>query len=114
MLSLFVTIRASPWRTSADADTQRLWLLSKLSGAKEGSSIASYKVEVDRTKCVACGTCYSGNCPLFESDEAGYARVSGGTNDEKKSSKVFNDSNMEQAKATAGYCPVLAIIVTEA
>lgn len=76
--------------------------------------MASYKVEVDRTRCIACGTCYSGSSIFFEPDGAGYARVLGGTNDEKGSSKVFSDDNIEQAKATAGYCPVLAITVTEA
>jgi ferredoxin len=69
---------------------------------------------VDRTKCIACGTCYSGNSTFFEPDGAGYARVVGGTTDEKVSSKVFNDDNIEQARATAGYCPVSAITVTDA
>jgi len=74
--------------------------------------MVSYKVEVDRTKCIACGTCYSGNSIYFEPDGAGYARVVGGQTDESHSFKVFNDENVEQARATAGYCPVSAISVT--
>ena len=75
--------------------------------------MSAYRVEVDRTKCIACGTCFSGNSVFFEPDAGGYARVVGGTTDEQRSFKVFDDDKMEIAKSTAGYCPVSAITVIE-
>jgi ferredoxin len=75
--------------------------------------LAVYRVEVDRKKCIACGTCYSSGSVFFEPDGAGYARVVGGKTDESRSFRVFNDESMETASSIAGYCPVSAITVTE-
>ncbi len=72
----------------------------------------AYLVEVDRKKCIACGTCYSSTSP-FESDEGGYARVIGGKTNELRSFRVFNDGNIDSAASTAAYCPVSAITVSK-
>ncbi len=73
--------------------------------------LALYRVEVDRKKCIACGTCYSSGSLFFEPDDAGYARVVGGNTDEARSFRVFDDDNMEAASSAGGYCPVSAISV---
>ena len=75
--------------------------------------LTSYRVEVDKTKCILCGTCYSSGSVFFEPDQAGYSQVIHGQTEESRSFKVFNDDNLELARATAGYCPVSAIVVTE-
>ncbi len=85
----------------------------KTQTAKSVMKLTVYRVEVDRKKCIACGTCYSSSSVFFEPDGAGYARVVGGKTDELRSFKVFNDENMETASSTAGYCPASAITVTE-
>jgi ferredoxin len=81
-------------------------------GAEELLPMIAYLVEVDRKKCIACGTCYSSRS-LFEPDEGGYARVMGGKTDELRSFRVFNNENMDSAASTAGYCPVSAITVSK-
>ena len=75
--------------------------------------LTSYRVEVDKTKCILCGTCYSSGSIFFEPDQAGYSQVIGGQTEESRSFKMFNDDNFKLAKATAGYCPVSAILITE-
>jgi ferredoxin len=74
--------------------------------------LAAYRVEVDRTKCIACSTCYSSGSVFFEPDGAGPVRIVGGTTDELCSFKVFDDDNMETASSIASYCPVSGIRVT--
>jgi len=74
--------------------------------------LTAYRVEVDRTKCIACGTCYSSGSAFFEPDGAGPVKVAGGTTDEQRSFKEFDDDNMETASSIAGYCPVSGIAVT--
>jgi len=72
----------------------------------------AYLVEVDRKKCMACGTCYSSGS-LFEPDEGGYARVRGGKTDELRSLGIFSDNNVDTAASAAGYCPTSAITVSK-
>ena len=74
--------------------------------------LSSYRVQVDRTKCIACGTCYSSGSVFFEPDGTGPVKVVGGTTDEVRSFREFDDENMETASSIAGYCPVSGIEVT--
>ena len=72
-----------------------------------------YKIEIDRTGCIACGSCYSINPSHFEPDDAGKSTVTGGETDANASSGVFEDEEIESAREAEDSCPVSVITVTE-
>ena len=71
-----------------------------------------YSVEVDRTVCLACGSCYSIDSGHYESDDEGKARVKNGMTN-GVSSGTFDDSLMDDAKSAGSACCVNAITVKE-
>lgn len=72
-----------------------------------------YKIEIDRTGCIACGSCYSIDSTHFEPDDEGKTTVVGGETDDSGSSGVFDDEEIENAKEAEDSCPVSVITVTE-
>jgi ferredoxin len=75
--------------------------------------VIKYKIEIDRTGCIACGACYSIDPYHFEPDEEGKSTVFGGETDASASSRVFDDDEIENAREAEDTCPVSVIIVTE-
>jgi ferredoxin len=72
-----------------------------------------YKIEIERTGCIACGSCYSIDPSHFEPDDEGKSTVKGGETDDSGSAGVFEDENIEDAKDAEDSCPVSIITVTE-
>jgi len=72
-----------------------------------------YKIEIDRSGCIACGTCYTLDDDHFESDDEGKSTVIGGETDENASLGVFDDEKIEDAREAEDSCPVSVITVTE-
>jgi ferredoxin len=72
-----------------------------------------YKIEIDRTGCIACGACYSLNSSHFEPDEEGKSTVIGGETDDNASSGIFEDDEIENAREAEDSCPVSVITVAE-
>lgn len=70
-----------------------------------------YKIEIDREKCIACGTCYSLDPTHFEPDENRKSKVRGGITN-KKSEGNFDDEKIEAAQEAEDSCPVSIIKVT--
>ena len=75
--------------------------------------MTKYKIEIDRTGCIADGTCYSLDPSHFEPDEEGKSIVIGGETDDTTSSGVFDDEEIENAREAEDSCPVSIITVTE-
>lgn len=71
-----------------------------------------YKIEIDREKCIACGTCYSLDPVHFEPSENLKSKVVDGITNEK-SEGDFDDENIEDAQEAADSCPVNAIKVNK-
>jgi ferredoxin len=71
-----------------------------------------YHIEITRTGCIACGTCYAIDSAHYESSDDGKSRVVGGTSNGKAVGDV-NDEKVEDAKTAALACPVSVITVTE-
>ncbi len=71
----------------------------------------NYKIEVDREKCIACGTCYLVDPAHFEPDETRKSKVINGTTN-GKSEGSFDDDKVEDAQEAEESCPVNAIKVT--
>ena len=72
-----------------------------------------YKIEIERTGCIACGSCYSIDPSHFEPDDEGKSTVAGGETDASGSAGVFEDENIEDARDAENSCPVSIITVTE-
>ena len=72
-----------------------------------------YKIDIDRSGCIACGSCYSIDPTHFEPDDEGKSTVKGGETDASGSSGVFDDEYIEDAKDAEDSCPVSIITVTE-
>jgi ferredoxin len=72
-----------------------------------------YKIEIDRSGCIACGTCYSLDSSHFEPDDSLKSTVVGGETDVSGSSGVFDDEEIEMARDAEDSCPVSVITVTE-
>ena len=72
-----------------------------------------YKIQIDRTICIACGTCYSLNPTHFEPGREEKSSVIGGGTDENSSSGTFDDEEIESAKQAEDSCPASAITVVE-
>ena len=72
-----------------------------------------YKIEIDRSGCIACGSCYSIDPSHFEPDDEGKSTVIGGETDASGSSGVFNDEEVDDARSAEDSCPVSIITVTE-
>ena len=70
-----------------------------------------YKIEIDRTTCIACGTCYALDSAHFEPDEDRKSKVVGGVTNEK-SEGSFDDEKIEDAQEAEESCPVNVIKVT--
>ena len=70
-----------------------------------------YKIQIDRTLCLACGTCYSLNLTHFEPGLEEKSSVIGGETDENSSSGTFDDEEIESAKQAEDSCPASAITV---
>lgn len=70
-----------------------------------------FKIEIDREKCIACGTCYTLDPVHFEPDEDRKSKVVGGVTNEK-SEGSFDDEKIEDAKEAEDSCPVSIIKVT--
>lgn len=75
--------------------------------------LSQYKIEIDRTLCIACGACYSSDPIHFEPDETIKSTVVGGKTDEDLSSGTFEDEQIEEAKDAQDSCPASAITVIE-
>jgi len=75
--------------------------------------LVKYKIEIDRTGCIACGTCYSLDPTHFESDEEGKSTIIGGETDDELSSGEFEDKEIENAREAEESCPVSVITVKE-
>jgi ferredoxin len=73
--------------------------------------LLKFKIEIDRAKCIACGTCYSLDPLHFEPGEDRKSNVVGGIENEK-SEGHFDDENIEEAQEAAESCPVSIIKVT--
>jgi ferredoxin len=72
-----------------------------------------YKIEIDRTGCIACGSCYTIDPSHFVPDEEGKSTVAGGETDVRASSGSFEDEEIEIASEAEDSCPVSVITVTE-
>ena len=72
-----------------------------------------YKIEIDRTGCIACGSCYSIDPSHFEPDDDGKSTVAGGETDANASMGVFEDAEIDGARDAEDSCPVSVITVTE-
>jgi ferredoxin len=72
-----------------------------------------YKIEIDRTGCIACGSCYSIDPSHFEPDDNRKSTVVGGETDASGSSGVFEDNEIENAREAEDSCPVSVITVNE-
>ena len=72
-----------------------------------------FKIEIDRTGCIACGSCYSRDPSHFEPDDEGKSTVKGGETDASGSVGVFDDEDIEDARDAEDACPVSIITVTE-
>jgi ferredoxin len=70
-----------------------------------------YKIEIDRAKCIACGTCYSLDPVHFEPSKDRKSKVVGGLINER-SEGYFDDENIDEAMEAAESCPVSIIKVT--
>lgn len=70
-----------------------------------------FKIEIEREKCIACGTCYTLDPAHFEPDEDRKSKVIGGVTNEK-SEGSFDDYKIEEAKEAEDSCPVSIIKVT--
>ena len=75
--------------------------------------LVKYKIQVDRTLCIACGTCYSLNPAHFEPGQEEKSAVIGGETDENSSSGIFYDEEIESAKEAEDSCPASAITIFE-
>lgn len=75
------------------------------------SLLLKYNIEIDRVKCIACGTCYSLDPVHFEPGKDRKSNVVGGITNEK-SAGDFDDENIEEAREAAESCPVSIIKVT--
>jgi ferredoxin len=71
----------------------------------------NFKIEIDREKCVACGTCYALDPVHFEPGEDRKSKVVGGVTNEK-SEGSFDDDKIEDAQEAEDSCPVSIIKVT--
>jgi ferredoxin len=69
-----------------------------------------YKIVIDRTKCIACGTCYALDPVHFEPDEDRKSKVVGGVTNEK-SEGSFEDEKLDNAQEAEDSCPVSIIKV---
>ena len=72
-----------------------------------------FKIEIERSGCIACGSCYSIDSSHFEPDDEGKSTVVGGETDASGSSGVFEDEEIENARDAEDSCPVSIITVTE-
>ena len=70
-----------------------------------------FKIEIEREKCIACGTCYTLDPAHFEPDDDRKSKVIGGVSNEK-SEGSFDDDKIEDAKEAEDSCPVSIIKVT--
>lgn len=77
------------------------------------SSLVEYKIEIDRTMCIACGACYSSNPTHFEPGQEDKSTVVGGETNDNSSSGSFNDEEIANAREAEDACPASAITVTE-
>ena len=75
--------------------------------------MTKYKIEIDRTGCIACGACYSLDPSHFEPDEEDKSMVANGETDDNASSGFFEDEEIEKARDAEDSCPVSVITVTE-
>jgi ferredoxin len=75
--------------------------------------LVQYSIEIDRTGCIACGTCYSIDPSHFEPDEEDKSTVVGGETDDNASSGVFNDKEIELAQEAEDSCPAAVITVIQ-
>jgi ferredoxin len=79
----------------------------------EGANSMKYKIEIDRSGCIACGTCYSLNPSHFEPGDNMKSTVVNGETNDSGSSGVFDDDAIEDAREAEDSCPVSVITVTE-
>ena len=75
--------------------------------------MTKYKIEIDRSGCIACGTCYSLDTSHFEPDNNLKSTVVGGETNVSGSSGVFDDEDIDKARDAEDSCPVSVITVTE-
>ena len=75
--------------------------------------LVEYKIDVDRTLCIACGSCYSLDPVHFEPDETRKSTVAGGITNDDLSSGSFNDDAIGDAIEAQDACPASAITVIE-
>jgi ferredoxin len=71
----------------------------------------SYKIEVDREACIACGVCYGTDPAHYEGDSESKSQVIGGKGN-GKSIGSFDDGAKTDAQRAADSCPVTAITIS--
>ncbi len=76
-----------------------------------GLCYLKFRIEIDREKCIACGTCFIVDPTHFELDENRKSKVVGGKTN-GKSEGTFNDEEVEAAQEAEDSCPVSVIKVT--
>ena len=74
--------------------------------------MVEYKIEVDRTLCIACGACYSSDPVHFEPDQTRKSTVVAGKTDDDLSAGTFEDEAIEKVREVQDSCPASAINVT--
>jgi ferredoxin len=75
--------------------------------------LVEYKIEIDRTLCLACGTCYTFDPIHFKPDQTGKSTIIGGLTDDNSSFGTFGDNKMEEAQEALDSCPESAITLTK-
>ncbi|MDQ1280806.1 MAG: Ferredoxin [Thermoproteota archaeon] len=75
--------------------------------------MVKYEVTVNRNVCLATMACYSTDALHYKSDENHKSLVVGGTTDQSKSTRIFDDDGLDDAQRGAKACPVGAITVKQ-
>ena len=75
--------------------------------------MVEYKIEVDRTLCIACGACYSSDPVHFEPDQTRKSTVVDGKTGDDLSAGTFEDEAIEEVREVQDSCPASAINLTE-
>jgi ferredoxin len=75
--------------------------------------MVKYKVEVDLKTCISTAACYATDNQHFKAGKDRQSNVIGGKTDESKSTNVFDDDQITDAKQAAKSCPVSAITITQ-
>lgn len=70
-----------------------------------------FRINIERSECIACGSCYNLDPDHFEAGEKGYSKVVNGETTSEISEGVFEDDGIADAQEAANLCPVEIITV---